>query len=118
MGVDARKLISEQFLSDAPGCGNRVHQSVLDGHYQKSIIAANRSKDDTLTQNDREFIYHALCHYADMLVEKNFWHLAHLSKERSLHEIDPHLANAIYRACLDVDELKSILYFDSANSQT
>jgi hypothetical protein len=67
-----------------------------------------------LTENDRKFIREALENYLELLMERNFWSLAHLSKKQSLHDIDPFLANEVYQICLNVDELKALLYFDSS----
>lgn len=118
MTVDPRKQISEAFLSDAPGCSSCVDQCLLDGHYHKSLLAAKRCLENTLTQKDRQFINSALHVYVGILIERNFWNLAHLSKERSLDEFDPLLGNAVYRICLNMDELRAILYFDSANTDS
>ena len=115
VSTDPRKRISEAFLSDAPGGSDCVDRRLLEGHYYKSLLASKNTEEHNLTQDDREFIKEALEGYVDFLIGKNFWSLAHLSKKRSLHEIDPFLANEVYRICLNVDELKAILYFDSAN---
>lgn len=116
MRTDPRKVIADEFLSDAPGRSDCVDQCLLDGHYRKSLLAAIRSLDNTLTDEDRSFIHTALQNYAGMLLERNFWNLAHLAKERPISEFDPALATAIYRTCVNVDELRSLLYFDSAKS--
>ena len=114
MSTDPRKRISNEFLEDAPGHAGCVDQRLLNGDYTKSILIATRCKENQLTENDRLFIRYKLHDYADLLLERNFWNLAQLSKRRALHEIDPHLANEVYRICLNIDELKAILYFDSA----
>lgn len=116
--MDPRKKISEGFLSDAPGCSGHIDQCILDGHYYKSLMMAKRCLDGNVTQEDLAFISAALKSYADTLIERNFWNLAHLSKKRSLNEIDPMIANAVYQICLNVDELKLILYADSSNINT
>mgnify|MGYP006428538591 CR=1 FL=1 len=113
MNSDVRKKISEAFLSHAPGCDDCVDQCVLDRHFHRSLIASKRVKEHALTEDDRKFIREALANYVEILLERNFWSLAHLSKKQPLHDIDPVLANEVYRICLNVDELKAILYFDS-----
>jgi hypothetical protein len=113
--MDPRKKLSQRFLYDAPGCGKDVDRCIFEGHYYKSLVAARNAKENRITDQDRVFISEALRIYADSLLEWNFWDLAHLAKKRPIADIDPVLADALYSMCLNIDEFKALLYFDSAH---
>ena len=116
--MDPQKTITAAFMAEAPGCATSVDPRILNGHYQKALEAAKQIEKANLENIDKAFVCEALKHYANSLLNENFWHLAQLEKKKPISNFDPVMANQMYLICTCIDELRALLFIDSEHFES